>query len=150
MPAQHLPCVIVGDHATSSTKDEERGKAWWYQCTIRGGREVRDVDVIQLAQGVEKLGAGEILLNSVDRDGSGKGFDLDLVNLVKKSVSIPVVASSGAGKVEDFSELFRETGVEAGLAAGIFHRREVPLDDVKAHLKQEDVPVRITSLPTVT
>jgi glutamine amidotransferase/cyclase len=150
VPTQHLPCVIVGDHATSSTREEERGKAWWYQCTIRGGREVRDIDVIQLAQGVEKLGAGEILLNSVDRDGSGKGFDLDLINLVKKSVSIPVVASSGAGKVEDFSELFRETGVEAGLAAGIFHRREVPLDDVKAHLKAEKVPVRITSLPTVT
>lgn len=150
VPTQHLPCVIVGDHATSSTKEEERGKAWWYQCTIRGGREVRDIDVIQLAQGVERLGAGEILLNSVDRDGSGKGFDLDLINLVKKSVSIPVVASSGAGKVEDFSELFRETGVEAGLAAGIFHRREVPLDDVKAHLKAEKVPVRITSLPTVT
>lgn len=150
VPAQHLPCVVVGDHATSSTKEEERGKAWWYQCTIRGGREVRDIDVIQLAQGVERLGAGEILLNSVDRDGSGKGFDLDLINLVKKSVSIPVVASSGAGKVEDFSELFRETGVEAGLAAGIFHRREVPLDDVKAHLKEHKVPVRITSLPTVT
>ncbi|KAJ9119121.1 hypothetical protein QFC22_003612 [Naganishia vaughanmartiniae] len=150
VPAKHLPCVIVGDHATSSTKEEERGKAWWYQCTIRGGREVRDIDVIQLAQGVERLGAGEVLLNSVDRDGSGKGFDLDLVKLVKNSVSIPVVASSGAGTVEHFSELFKETGVEAGLAAGIFHRREVPLDDVKAHLRQEDVPVRITSLPTIT
>lgn len=92
-----------------------------------GGRDVRDIDVVQLAKGVEMLGAGEILLNSVDRDGSGRGFDLDLVELVKGSVGIPVVASSGAGKVEDFGEVFGETEVEAALAAGIFHRKEVPI-----------------------
>ncbi|GAA5852833.1 hypothetical protein JCM5353_003996, partial [Sporobolomyces roseus] len=84
----------------------------WYQCTVLGGRQTRDIDVVQLAKGVALLGAGEILLNSVDKDGSKSGFDCRLVDLVRSSVSIPVVASSGAGKVEDFEEVFRETDVE--------------------------------------
>lgn len=144
-PAKHLPSLIIGDRATSATASKEKGKAWWYQCTIRGGRETRDIDVVQLAQGVERLGAGEILLNSVDRDGTGSGFDLDLINLVKRSVSIPIVASSGAGKVEHFSELFNGTGVEAGLAAGIFHRREVSLGEVKGHMEAVSIAVRMAA-----
>ncbi|KAK4050935.1 Histidine biosynthesis bifunctional protein hisB [Microbotryomycetes sp. JL221] len=115
----------------------------WYQCTVKGGRETRDIDVVELAKGVEKLGAGEILLNSVDKDGSKKGFDSRLINLVKNSVSIPVVASSGAGQVLDFSKVFKQTNVEAALAAGIFHRREVPIKDVKDHLKQTGFMTRI-------
>ncbi|GAA5884469.1 hypothetical protein JCM6882_005264 [Rhodosporidiobolus microsporus] len=114
----------------------------WYQCTVRGGREVRDIDVVQLAKGVEALGAGEILLNSVDKDGSKSGFDCRLVNLVRSSVGIPVVASSGAGKVEDFEEVFKVTDVEAALAAGIFHRKEVPIEAVKKHLVDTEVKVR--------
>lgn len=114
----------------------------WYQCTVKGGRETRDIDVVQLARGVELLGAGEILLNSVDKDGSKSGFDLRLVNLVRNAVSIPVVASSGAGKVEDFGEVFDETDVEAALAAGIFHRREVPIKAVKDYLVQQGIPAR--------
>lgn len=115
----------------------------WYKCTVKGGRETRDLDVVQLAQGSAALGAGEILLNSVDRDGSKAGFDLRLVDLVCRSVSIPVIASSGAGKVEDFSEVFRSTDVEAALAAGIFHRKEVPIHQVKDHLSQEAIPCRL-------
>ncbi|KAI5476202.1 glutamine amidotransferase / cyclase [Pseudohyphozyma bogoriensis] len=114
----------------------------WYQCTVKGGRETRDMDVVQLAQGVEQLGAGEILLNSVDRDGSKAGFDLRLVSVVRNSVSIPVIASSGAGKVEDFDEVFERTNVEAALAAGIFHRKEVPIEAVKDHLRKTGVSVR--------
>lgn len=114
----------------------------WYQCTVRGGREVRDIDVVQLAKGVEKLGAGEILLNSVDKDGSKSGFDCRLINLVRSSVGIPVVASSGAGRIEDFEEVFRVTDVEAGLAAGIFHRKEVPIEAVKRFLVEKEVKVR--------
>jgi len=112
------------------------GKAWWYQCTVSGGREARPLGVVQLARGVEQLGAGEILLNSIDRDGTGVGFDLDLIRLVKAAVSIPVVASSGAGHAEHFVEVFRETNAEAALAAGIFHREEVAIDEVKEKLKQ--------------
>jgi glutamine amidotransferase/cyclase len=117
--------IILGSSARGNVTEDERSKAWWYACTVMGGRQTSDLDVVQLAQGVERLGAGEILLNSVDRDGSGRGFDLDLVEMVRSAVGIPVVASSGAGKVEDFGEVFRETDVEAALAAGIFHREEV-------------------------
>lgn len=146
VPEAHRSCLITGETATTRTKADEQGKAWWYQCTISGGRDVRDIDVVQLAKGVERLGAGEILLNSVDRDGSGKGFDLDLIKLVRDAVSIPVVASSGAGSAADFEEVFTKTGCEAALAAGIFHRNEVAIDDVKLHLEQGGQPVRRTQL----
>ncbi|HKI48138.1 MAG TPA: imidazole glycerol phosphate synthase subunit HisF, partial [Desulfobacteria bacterium] len=114
----------------------------WYQCTIKGGREGRDVDAITLAQVCEKLGAGEILLNCIDRDGTNKGFDLELINGVKEAVSIPVIASSGAGCPEHFLEVFKETEAESALAAGIFHRKEVPIGQVKSELKGK-VEVRV-------
>jgi glutamine amidotransferase/cyclase len=107
----------------------------WYQCTIKGGREGRNLDAVTLAQICENLGAGEILLNCIDRDGTSLGFDLELINAVKNAVSIPVIASSGAGCVEHFHEVFTKTKVEAALAAGIFHRREVPIAEVKNYLK---------------
>ena len=114
----------------------------WYQCTIKGGREGRELDAITLAQVCEKLGAGEILLNCIDRDGTKMGFDIELINAVTKAVSIPVIASSGAGRVEHFQEVFSATEAEAALAAGIFHRREIPLEDVKRYLADNRVEVR--------
>jgi len=114
----------------------------WYQCTVKGGREGRDIDVIQLATCCEKLGAGEILLNCIDRDGTNKGFDLELVNHVKKSVNIPVIASSGAGSPEHFAEVFKKTPTDAALAAGIFHRREVSIDEVKETLVKNNIMCR--------
>jgi len=114
----------------------------WYQCTIMGGREGRDLDAVTLAQVCEKLGAGEILLNCIDRDGTNLGFDIELINAVKKAISIPVIASSGAGSVEHFYEVFTKTAAESALAAGIFHRREVPIADVKEYLKHK-VEIRI-------
>lgn len=128
---------------TSDGPENERGKAWWYQCTVSGGRESRPLSVVELAQGVEKLGAGEILLNSIDRDGTGLGFDLELVGLVKRSVRVPVVASSGAGSKDHFVEVFENTGVESALAAGIFHRGEVGIDEVKIALKTAGISARI-------
>ena len=109
----------------------------WYQCTIKGGREGRDLDAITLAQIGETLGAGEILLNCIDRDGTNLGFDLELINAVKNAVTIPVIASSGAGRVEHFYEVFTQTAAESALAAGIFHRKEVPIADVKNYLKDK-------------
>jgi glutamine amidotransferase/cyclase len=106
----------------------------WYECTIKGGREGRPVDAITLAQVCEKLGAGEILLNCIDRDGTNSGFDIELVDGVRGNVTVPVIASSGAGSPEHFSEVFEKTDVESALAAGIFHRREVPIQAVKQHL----------------
>jgi glutamine amidotransferase/cyclase len=107
----------------------------WYQCTINGGREGRDLDAVTLAQVSEKLGAGEILLNCIDRDGTNMGFDIELINAVKGAVSIPVIASSGAGRVEHFLEVFTRTEAESALAAGILHRREIPITRVKDHLE---------------
>ncbi|KDD74647.1 hypothetical protein H632_c1160p1, partial [Helicosporidium sp. ATCC 50920] len=114
----------------------------WWQCTIKGGREGRDVDAVELAKIVQALGAGEIMLNCIDNDGEGKGFDLELVDVVASAVSIPVVASSGAGAPEHFSEVFEKTGAAAALAAGIFHRREVSIADVKKHMAESGLPVR--------
>jgi imidazole glycerol-phosphate synthase len=107
----------------------------WYQCTIKGGREGREVDAVTMAQVCEKLGAGEILLNCIDRDGTNMGFDLELINAVKSVVSIPVIASSGAGCEAHFYEVFTLTQVESGLAAGIFHREELSVKAVKDYLK---------------
>ena len=114
----------------------------WYQCTIKGGREGRPLDAITLARDCAKLGAGEILLNCIDRDGTNQGFDIELIRAVTEAVSIPVIASSGAGSVEHFHEVFTATEAESALAAGIFHRREVPIAAVKNHLKGK-VEVRI-------
>jgi glutamine amidotransferase/cyclase len=109
----------------------------WYECTIKGGREGRPVDAITLARVCEELGAGEILLNCIDKDGTNSGFDLELINAVRSAVTIPVIASSGAGCAEHFHEVFTQTGAEAALAAGIFHRKEVPIGEVKAYLRDK-------------
>ncbi|MBW2240111.1 MAG: imidazole glycerol phosphate synthase subunit HisF [Deltaproteobacteria bacterium] len=114
------------------------GEAYcWYQCTIKGGRESRDLDAVTLAQVCEKLGAGEILLNCIDKDGTNSGYDIELINAVKNAVTIPVIASSGAGCVEHFLEVFTKTQAESALAAGIFHRKEVPITTVKDFLKDK-------------
>lgn len=114
----------------------------WFQCTVKGGREGRNIDVIELTQSCEALGAGEILLNCIDRDGTNSGFDLELINHVREAISIPVIASSGAGKADHFVDVFTNSRVEAALAAGIFHRREVPIDSVKEAMRQSNIETR--------
>ena len=81
----------------------------WFQCTVKGGREGRDIGAYELAIAMEALGAGEILLNCIDEDGQGNGFDHELVNLVSDAVGIPVIASSGAGCPEHFTNVFNVT-----------------------------------------
>ncbi|KAJ7634241.1 hypothetical protein DFH06DRAFT_1004027 [Mycena polygramma] len=137
----YVEANYTGPHAAELVRGAD-GTAWWYQCTVSGGREARDLSVVELAQGVDLLGAGEILLNSIDRDGTGLGFDLDLLALVKRSVRIPIVASSGAGKAAHFVEAFARTDVEAALAAGIFHREEVGIGEVKDALRAAEIKVR--------
>ena len=132
----------VSHHVIETKSPGPHGEKFcWYQCTTAGGRKGRNLDAVTLAKACEELGAGEILLNCIDRDGTNSGFDLELINAVKAAVSIPVIASSGAGSVDHFEEVFTQTGAEAALAAGIFHRREVSIDEVKMHLKGK-VPVR--------
>jgi glutamine amidotransferase/cyclase len=115
----------------------------WYQATVRGGREARPIDAVAVAKACEALGAGEILLNCVDMDGQKDGYDLDLIKLVKENVTIPVIASSGAGQPQHFTQVFEVTKCDAALAAGIFHRKEIAISQVKEQLKQDQIPVRL-------
>ncbi len=114
----------------------------WFQCTVQGGRKAMDLDAVSLAKACQDLGAGEILLNCIDKDGTNSGFDTELVNSVRNAVTIPVIASSGAGCEEHFSEVFEKTLAEAALAAGIFHRKEVPIKNVKDHLAKKGIEIR--------
>lgn len=140
-----VPSPASTRHETLRTAlpDPATGHEWvWYQCTTRGGRQRHDLSVQQLVRAVERMGAGEILLNAIDRDGSNAGFDLELIRAVKSVVAIPVVASSGAGRPEHFEEVFRETGADAALGAGIFHRGEYRVGEVKDWLEGRGMVVR--------
>jgi glutamine amidotransferase/cyclase len=132
------------DHTTIRTTTPGPGGEHycWYQCTVKGGREGRDIDVVQLVKICEKLGAGEILLNCIDKDGTNSGFDLELVNLVKTNISIPVIASSGAGNASHFVDVFEHTTTDAALAAGIFHRKEVSIGEVKMAVRAAGIEIR--------
>ncbi|WFD41877.1 dCMP deaminase [Malassezia psittaci] len=151
VPEAHAASLISG--ADERAQHQGKQARWWYACTVKGGRETRDIDVVQLARGVERLGAGELLINSIDRDGSNAGFDTQLMDLIRSNVSISVIASSGAGSPAHFSEVFAKrqaTGgaaIEAALAAGIFHRREVSIGDVKNALTKEGLLVRNSTMP---
>lgn len=114
----------------------------WYQCTVKGGREARPICAVTVAEATEKLGAGEIMLNCIDMDGQGRGFDHALMNAVSKAVTIPVIASSGAGSEAHFTDVFTKTGVQAALAAGMFHRKEVEIEAVKQHMLDHGIPAR--------
>ncbi|SCW00510.1 LAFE_0C05776g1_1 [Lachancea fermentati] len=134
-------------HKTLKTNfPNEKGQSWcWYQCTVSGGRESRDMGVWELTKACEALGAGEILLNCIDKDGSNSGYDLELIQHAKDAVSIPVIASSGAGAPKDFEEAFIKTGADACLGAGIFHRGEYTVNDVKQYLLEHGLKVRMDS-----
>jgi glutamine amidotransferase/cyclase len=114
----------------------------WYECTVQGGRKGSGLDVIQLARAVEALGCGELLVNCIDHDGQNDGYDLALLKSIKQAVTIPVIASSGAGNPGHFSQVFQDAGVEAGLAASIFHRDLVTVADVKSHCETAGFNVR--------
>lgn len=115
----------------------------WFQCTVRGGREARDLGAWELARAVESLGAGELLLNCIDKDGTNSGFDLELVAEIKKAVRIPVIASSGAGVPQHFVDVFTQTDVDAALGAGMFHRKEYKVRDVKRAMADAGINVRL-------
>jgi len=108
-----------------------------------GGRENTGKDAVSWAAEAVVRGAGELVINSIDTDGVKDGFDIEMLSALASKVSVPVVASGGAGKMEDFADLFEKTGVEAGLAASIFHFREVEISDLKKYLKEKGVEVRI-------
>ncbi len=108
-----------------------------------GGRINTGMDAIEWAELGEKNGAGELVVNSIDTDGVRNGFDLELLKDISKNLSIPVIASGGAGSMEHFKDVFMLEGVDAGLAASIFHFKEIDIMDLKRYLKNNDIIVRI-------
>ncbi len=114
-----------------------------YEVFIKGGKEATGLDVIDWCKKVVELGAGEILLTSMDKDGTKSGFDIELLNKVCTSVNVPVIASGGAGKKEDFYEVFNETGAEAALAASLFHFRELEIVELKKYLLNRGIEIRL-------
>ena len=114
-----------------------------YRVFIAGGRKDTGLDAIEWAKECEKRGAGEILLTSMDADGTKNGYDIPLTKLVCDAVRIPVIASGGGGKKEHFSEVFFRTGCDAALAATLFHYRELTVREVKEHLRECGMEVRL-------
>ena len=108
----------------------------------KGGTNETALEAVAWAKEVEKLGAGEILLTSINNDGTKAGFAIDITNDVSKAINIPVIASGGAGKEEHFKEVFTKTEASAGLAASIFHFAEIPVPKLKEYLKEQNIPVR--------
>lgn len=132
-----------GDQCVVLSMDVKRvdGK---YHLFAKGGREDTGIDALQWAVKGQNNGAGEIVLNSIDTDGVKNGFDLEMLSDLAELVTIPIIASGGAGKMSDFSELFEKIpGVDAGLAASIFHFREVDIRDLKKYLRDNGVNVRL-------
>ena len=130
-------CVVVAIDA----KKCEDGH---YTVVINGGRIDMGIDAVEWAKKAEELGAGEILLTSMDTAGVKGGFDLDMLNAVCSVVKIPVIASGGCGKLEHFTKVFEKTNASAALAASLFHYKELTVGEVKEELARHDIPVRAT------
>ncbi|MBC3937403.1 imidazole glycerol phosphate synthase subunit HisF [Anaerotruncus massiliensis (ex Liu et al. 2021)] len=128
-------CVVVAI-------DVRRRPEGGFTVVVNGGRIDMGFDAVEWARTCERLGAGEILLTSMDTDGCKNGFDLELTRAVSDAVRIPVIASGGCGKLEHFSEVFEHTGADAALAASLFHFRELTVGEVKDHLAAKNIPVR--------
>ena len=119
----------------------KKEKSW--QVLINGGKEVVDLDVFEWAKNAEKLGVGELLPTSWDADGTKKGYDIELYKELSKVVSIPIIASGGAGSLEDIFEVLTKGKCDAALVAGILHFGDYTVGDIKEFLKNKGVPVRI-------
>jgi cyclase len=120
----------------------ENGEKAWYEVVIYGGRKPTGIDAVSWAKRVEELGAGEILLTSMNRDGTKDGFDIPITRKISEEVNIPVIASGGAGTVEHFYEGFVEGKADACLAASIFHYEEISIAMIKEYLREKGIPVR--------
>ena len=125
-------CIVV---AIDAKREGDSFKVY-----INGGRVRTEIDAIEWAKEAEKRGAGEILLTSMDKDGTKSGYDIELTKRVCEAVNIPVIASGGAGKMEDFSEILEYA--DAALAASLFHFKEIEINDLKDYLEKKNIPVR--------
>lgn len=129
-------CVVL---AVDAKRNEERGS---WDVYINGGRINMNIDAIEWVKEAEALGAGEILLTSMDCDGTKAGFDVELTRQVSEAVSIPVIASGGAGTMEHFSDVLKDGKADAALAASLFHFKEMEIHDLKDYLHDQDITVR--------
>ncbi|WP_028331049.1 imidazole glycerol phosphate synthase subunit HisF [Brachyspira alvinipulli] len=114
-----------------------------YSVFAKGGREDTNIDAIEWAINGEKNGAGELVINSIDTDGVKNGFDIELLKEIAQNVSIPLIASGGAGNMEHFKDVFQVNGVDAGLAASIFHFKEIEIKNLKKYLRDNNINVRL-------
>lgn len=130
-------CVVVAIDA----KRNQDGKSW--NIYKNGGRIDMGIDAVEWAMKADKLGAGEILLTSMDCDGTKSGYDIELTRVISENVSIPVIASGGAGKLEHFKDALTEGKADAALAASLFHFKELEIKEVKEYLRQEGISVRL-------
>ena len=130
-------CVVVAIDA------KRRADGSGFNIYKHGGRLDCGIDAVEWALQVEKLGAGEILLTSMDQDGTKAGFDLELTKAISSAVNIPVIASGGAGTMEHFKDALTIGGAEAALAASLFHYKEMEILDLKRYLRDNDIPVRL-------
>ena len=130
-------CVVVAIDA----KRREDGSGW--NIFKNGGRVDMKMDAVEWAMRAEKLGAGEILLTSMDCDGTKAGYDLELTRAISENVNIPVIASGGAGTKEHFYEAFTEGKADAALAASLFHFKELEIMDLKRYLSDKGIPMRL-------
>ena len=128
-------CVVLAVDARS------RGDGTW-EVVVAGGRKPTGLDLLEWVKKGETLGAGEILLTSMDADGTKAGFDLPMTKAVTEAVGIPVIASGGCGGLSHFAEVFEETGCDAALAASLFHFGELTVPQVKDYLRTRNIPVR--------
>lgn len=128
-------CVVL---AIDARRRPEGG----YEVVVAGGRTPTGLDAVEWARRGEALGAGEILLTSMDADGTKAGFDLEMTRTVTQAVSIPVIASGGCGSLEHFAQVFAETDCDAALAASLFHFGELTVPQVKEYLRERKIPVR--------
>ena len=129
-------CVVL---ALDAKRREDGG----FTVYINGGRKDMGIDAVEWAVEAERLGAGELLVTSMDTDGTKNGFDIELTKAICDRVKIPVIASGGGGNVQHFSDAFKKTGCDAALAASLFHFRELTVREVKEYLRGEGIPVRL-------
>jgi cyclase len=131
-----------GSQAVVLAIDAKRVGPGRWEVYVAGGRKPTGLDAVAWAREGERLGAGEILLTSMDADGTKAGYDLELTAAVGAAVGIPVIASGGAGRVEHFAAVFEEAGADAALAASVFHFGEIPIPELKRRLAERGIPMR--------
>lgn len=129
-------CIVLAIDA------KRRAEGWW-EVVVHGGRTPTGLNAVEWARRGVEAGAGEILLTSMDRDGTRDGFDLDLTEAIASAVPVPVIASGGAGSKQDFVDVFRNTQAEAALAATLFHDKILSIGELKVYLAENQIPVRL-------